>query len=1287
MHRHHPGRATGRPSRWTGRAGKLAQRPVCVLSAFGLVIVAGAVAVGVLPRLPAPVARADDVTASQNNLRTGWDPSEPHLAPVNDGGPVGGPGFGQLFETHLDGQVIAQPIVVGDTLIAATETNHVYGLNAVTGAVEWSDSLGKPEPWSATGCYNVYPYVGITSAPVYDPATGTIYLVALIDDGPSVIRPHIYAYALNPATGHILPGWPVAISGSPVNAPQDTFNPLTERQRAGLLLLNGSIYMSFGSYCDYKPYAGYVAGVNASTRHVTLWTDEAGLTEDQGGIWQSGGGMMSDGSGRIFVATGNGISPPVGPGKNPPSELGDAVVRLAVAANGTLSAGDFFSPSDAPTLDAFDEDFGSGGPVGLPFGTASYPDLLVQAGKDGRIFLMNRDNLGGRSQGPGSSDADVSVTGPFGGVWGHPAAFGPDATVAAPTSGDYVYYVGSGDVMRYLQFGEDSSGTPTLTDVANSTTTFAYRSGSPTVSSNGNDPASAVVWEIAANGRGSSLDAFGAVPPSGCAAPCQMAPIWSGPIGTASEFSIPVTDNGRVYVGTLDGNVLGFGSPDAAPLTAAAVNFGKVALGKSRTMTVTLTAAGPVTVTGLSAGQPAGGSPFAVKSPTVGGKPATFPVTLGTGGMLTVRASFAPSEPGGVTGALQVATNAANFPAVNISVTGQGTTPGLQPSARQVSFRAIPEGLDPAKVVTVTNDSTSTERIRATTAPGAPFTVTLPRVGSVIRPGGSVAVSVAYRSASAALRRSSFQIRTSDGRRLTVKVKGSGIPAVSRFTAQGGAVSFGSVHLGTRAPRTITITNRGNLPLTLTGVSRLTAPFGVQAAVPAGLPVSPRYKVTIPVTFTPTSSGAVSTDYLVHWRDAAGAHTLVIPLSGTGDPAASGRRAIVPPGGGWTFSGSAAMSGRALRLTGARARQAGAAVYAAPERASGLAASYTTSLGGDGSITLSLLNASTSRPAALGGSGPGGTSGVAVTLATGKLASQLGGSHASSFAGIAVTTPAGHRWVARTTRLPALASGPHRIRIAVRGRKVIVDISGRQVLAAHVRAPDMPRQVFIEFSGSTGPARAVQSLSSVTIKARGQAVPPPGGGWSFNGSALMSGSAAELTKAAPKEAGSAVYPVAVPTSGLRVTFTAMLSGGTGSDGMAFAMLDPATSTATSLGGDGKANGFGGLGGLAIGLDTDPVPNQGRNGVYIASGTVGSAMTVLDRAAALPPLRPGPDTVTFQIEPVGTESLVTVWLDGEQVLELEVGSVLPTTALLAFTGGTSAKTNAHIARDVAISAAG
>ena len=657
-----------------------AGRGVPLVVRWVVALAVSAAAVGVVPQLPGAGARADEVTASQGNLRDGWDASEPGLSPSV----VAGGTFGQLFSTAVDGQVYGQPLVAGSTLIVTTENDSVYGLNTVTGAVKWQRSLGLALPSSAQGgCTDLTPQIGVTSTPVYDSASGTLYVVAVVNDGPTTGRPHVYMDALDAATGAVR--WQAPIQGAPVNDPTRPFDPLSERQRPGLLLLNGWVYAGFASYCDYQPFDGYVAGVNTSTRAVTLWTDEAGLTDSEGGIWQSGGGLMSDGAARIFVATGNGVSPAPGPGAKPPAELGDAVVRLAVASDGTLSARDFFSPANAPALDASDGDLGSGGPVGLPFGTSSYPHLLLQAGKEGPIWVLNRDNLGGREQGPGGTSDALAKVGPYKGQWGHPAAFGPVGTVTTSTSDDYAYYIGSGDYLRYLQFGSGGSGKPGLTNVANSSVKFGFTSGSPVVTSNGHNPASALVWAVnssGASGAHAMLQAFPAVPAASCtgASPCTMSPVWSSPMFTASKFAIPATDSGRVYMGTRDDHVLGFGSPDAAPVTGAIpANFGQSPVGTPVTKHVILTAKTSVTISSPTLTSTGSPNPFTVGTPTSGGHPVTLPVKLTAGQDLTVPVTFTPTAPGGVTGSLSLTTSAANFPAISVSLTGDGTRPASMP--------------------------------------------------------------------------------------------------------------------------------------------------------------------------------------------------------------------------------------------------------------------------------------------------------------------------------------------------------------------------------------------------------------------------------------------------------------------------------------------------------------------------------------------------------------------------------------------------------------------------------
>ena len=671
-----------------------------VLLAVLLAAVMAGAGTGALPGGRAPSARADETTVSQDLLRTAWDPNEPGLSPAT----VSGSGFGQLFSTAVNGQVYGQPIVVGQSVIVATENNWVYSLNAVTGAVNWSISLGPDWPSSTLGCGDLTPNIGATSTPVYDPSTGTLYLAAVVNDGPTVDQPHIYTYAINASKGTV--DWHIPIQGSPSNDPSRPFNPLTERQRPGLLLMNGSVYMAFGSYCDYSPYVGYVVGVNTSTQALSMWSDEAGVTDDQAGIWQGGGGVMSDGSGRLFVSTGNGVSPAPSAGTTPPAQLGDGVVRLAVASDGTMAAQDYFSPSNAPTLDANDQDFGSGGPVGLPFGTSTYPHLLVQAGKDGRLFLLNRDGLGGRTA-AGQADRPVSMSGPYEGQWGHPAAFGSGST-------GYVYYNGSGGPLRALQFNATSP--PKLTDVANSTSTFGYTSGSPVVTSNGTDPTTGVVWEIYASGEsgaGGKLEAFDAAPQTVGSAK-QLKEIWSAPIGTASKFTVPATANGRVYVGTRDGHVLGFGT--GSPLSGAAVSFNQVAVGSTGTVSAKLTLSSTetqnVTISSISTS-----APFTAGTPSQ-----TLPATLTPGTSITVPVTFSPTSPGGVTGSLSFATNLPEFPTVSIGLSGDGTKPGFYASPTSLPFGTVPIGSTDPLPVTITNGGTSAETV-SSTFPGGPFSV------------------------------------------------------------------------------------------------------------------------------------------------------------------------------------------------------------------------------------------------------------------------------------------------------------------------------------------------------------------------------------------------------------------------------------------------------------------------------------------------------------------------------------------------------------------------------------
>ncbi len=849
-----------------------------VFAASALIVVP--VTAGIVPVALAPGARASDVTASQDTLRTGWDASEPGLTPAA----VASPGFGQLFSAPVDGQVYAQPIVAGRTVIVATENNVVYGLDNATGAVRWSRSLGTPWPASAEGCPDLAPNVGVTGTPVYDPRTKTVYLVAKVNDGPTAGQPHFYMVAIAAQTGAVR--WKVTIQGAPPGDPSAPFTPFTAHQRAGLLLSGGRVYAAFAALCDITPYDGYVAGVDTSTRALSLWSDEAGGNDQAGGIWQAGGGLMSDGPGRIFLASGNGISPVTGPGTPPAAHLGGSVVRLGVQPGGSIAAQDFFSPANAPVINSYDLDLGSGGPVGLPFGTSRYPHLLVEAGKDGRLFLLDRDSLGGRGQGPGGTDGYVSMAGPFNGLFGHPAAFGGSG------GADYVYYVGVGDYLRALKFDASRPAHPVLTDVANSTGTFGYTSGSPVVTSDGTDPRSAVVWEVyasAESGAGGTLEAFDAIPRRVGGTP-RMKLIWSAPIGLAAKFSIPATDHGRVYVGTRDGHVLAFGRPASAPLAGRPADLGAVAVGSASTAVVTVKATARVTVSGISASAAATTNPFKPGIPNESGVTVTLPVTLSRGDSLSVPVTLSPTDPGGVTGALNFATDSVGSPVVSVSLTGDGTRPGLYASPAALQFPALPRGISltyPA-VVEVTNGGTASETLSSVTPPAAPFTASgLPAPGTVVPPGGSVLVSVTYTPAATGNDTSSFTVAAADGSAVTVGLSGSAVAGQGTLAVSATTLDFGPVPVGTSVTQTVYLSDAGpyfsDLPLTITGTTATALPFGIKEPIAAGQPLSHGYLLPVPVTFAPAGAGPASATYQVTATD--GQHppqTVTVTLTGTG---------------------------------------------------------------------------------------------------------------------------------------------------------------------------------------------------------------------------------------------------------------------------------------------------------------------------------------------------------------------------------------------------------------------
>jgi predicted lipoprotein with Yx(FWY)xxD motif len=445
--------------------------------------------------------------------------------------------------------------------------------------------------------------------------------------------------------------------------------------------------------------------------------------------------------------------------------------------------------------------------------------------------------------------------------------------------------------------------------------------------------------------------------------------------------------------------------------------------------------------------------------------------------------------------------------------------------------------------------------------------------------------------------------------------------------------------------------------------------------VPTGITLNAGDTAVLPVTFTPQSLGAVSGAYTVTAGDGHNAaQKLTIAVTGTGTAPASGV-AIPSPGGGWTLNGRAQVTGTTLRLTPAVNGAAGSAVYYQPLPSNGLHATFTTRIGGgsgaDG-LTFAMLDPAKATTGSLGAGadklGFGGLPGVAVALDT----------YPSQSVGIVTgQTSSALVYAAKTTRVPNLRSGPHVIAVTVTGSRITVTVDGKSAVTASVA---LPPKVLVAFTGGTGGRSDDHDVSGVAIHSGAVRLPPPGGGWSYNGGADMTGPASQLTTAARSQVGSVVYPAAVTSNGLRVRFNEQIGGGTGGDGMTFALLSPATAS-TAIGSGGAGDGFAKLSGVAVVFDTHQVPGYpSSNFAGIATGANSNgALKLTSSVNQIGQLRAG----THSVEVTVTGGVLAVFFDGAQILARRV--TLPRTVKLAFTGATGGLTDVHLVRDAAISA--
>jgi hypothetical protein len=498
---------------------------------------------------------ADVLTYHNDNMRTGENLNETILTPAN----VNASSFGKVAQLPVDGQIYAQPLYKSNVFIpgkgvhnvvyVATEHDSVYAFDANNGTLLWKDSFINPAAGVTTvsptdvGADNISPEVGITGTPVIDVATHAIYVVDKIKiTAGSTTQFAQRLHALDLSTGAEQGGGPVTIRATvpgvgvgSVNG-RISFNPLTQLQRSGLLLVNGVVYIAWASHGDVLPYQGWVIGYNARTLKQTA-VFNAAPNGEAAGIWMSGGAPAADSNGNIFLSTGNGTFDANAGGK----DYGDSVLKLSPQKK--LAVTDYFTPSNQAFLQSQDLDLGSGGVLLLPDQPGARRHLLVTAGKQQSVvYVINRDSMGHFSS-QNNRVAQILPTALF-------SSFGTPAYFQGT-----IYYVGSPgivpngpdqqDVLKAFRIFNGQLAPPTLGQF-----TYGYPGSTPSISAHGS--ANGIVWTLDNSGGFSSNPAIVRAYAASNVAHELYDSTQAGTrdqAGVGVTFAVPTVANGHVYVG------------------------------------------------------------------------------------------------------------------------------------------------------------------------------------------------------------------------------------------------------------------------------------------------------------------------------------------------------------------------------------------------------------------------------------------------------------------------------------------------------------------------------------------------------------------------------------------------------------------------------------------------------------------------------------------------------------------------------------------------------------------
>jgi hypothetical protein len=545
------------------------------------------------------VPSADVLTWHNDTARTGLYATETQLTPAN----VNVNSFGKLFTLAADGKVDAAPLYKANVVIPgqgthnvafiASEHDSVFAYDADSGQLLWQASmLGPGEvPSDDRGCSQVTPEIGITATPVIDPSTNIMYVVAMSKLGTTYFQ---RLHALDIGTGQdviapasidqsiSVPG--IGPGGDGTNV---FFDPAQYKERDALLLVGGQIITSWASHCDVEPYTGWVMAFSAVDLSLTsvLNVNPNGipnspfLTDGSGNsFWNSGAGPAADAAGNVYNISANGpFDENLDANGFPVSQdYGDTYLKLAFDAGGNLGVADYWTPFNQQALADTDLDVGSSGILLLPdmrdaLGRTRH--LAIGSGKDGNLYLVDRDNMGKFVSGSNSTLYQEL-----------PGAIGPEFSAPAYFNG-LVYFGGVSDPIKAFSFTNARLAPSPSSETPNS---FSYPGATPSVSSNGT--ANGILW-AAENGSTAVLFAYDAADLSNELYNSNLAGTRDH-FGQGNKFITPVIADGKVLVGTTTGvgvfGLLGMGprpvprreSPPAGPGGAGAeVHAGSSAAG------------------------------------------------------------------------------------------------------------------------------------------------------------------------------------------------------------------------------------------------------------------------------------------------------------------------------------------------------------------------------------------------------------------------------------------------------------------------------------------------------------------------------------------------------------------------------------------------------------------------------------------------------------------------------------------------------------------------------------